>query len=80
MGLIFLKCHGQRVCGPNWSLLTVLQTVIALGCDDVSMQLEDFFIPEQYTVHHSGDRGGRQRKKYIPLQDKITFSSRKSEK
>ena len=23
-----------------------LQTVIAVGCDDVSMQLEDFFIPD----------------------------------
>lgn len=52
------------------------QTVIGVGCDDVSMQQEDFFIPEQYTP-----LGGQEgRKKYIPLQDKITFSSRKSEK
>lgn len=52
------------------------QTVISVGCDDVSMQQEDFFIPEQYTP-----LGGQEgRKKNIPLQDKITFSSRKSEK
>lgn len=25
------------------------QTLIVVGCDDVSMQQEDFFIPEQYT-------------------------------
>lgn len=53
------------------------QTVIVVGCDDVSMQQEDFFIPEQYTP--LGGQEGRE-KKYIPLQDKITFSSRKSEK
>lgn len=35
------------------------QTVIAVGCDDVSMQQEDFFIPEQYTP--LGGQEGREK-------------------
>lgn len=52
-----------------------LQTVIAVGCDDVSMQLEDFFIPEQYTPlgGPGGGVGGCRKKNTSLYKIKLLF-------
>lgn len=53
-GLIFLKCHGQSVFGPNWSLLTIGRQWLWLAA--MMYRCSRKTSSSQNNIHHSGDR------------------------
>lgn len=76
--LIFLNCHGGSARSRNWSALTVVGRWLCLAA--MMYQCGGKSSSSQNNMYHSGDGRPEKKKKHIPLQDKITFSYRKSEK